>query len=111
MAGYVRLQELTSVGSGTTTQQLEDAIDLGDFGSVVVQVRKAQKAAELSYLFLQQAPILDEQAFEDVLTFSLCVSQTMSAVICAPMRYLRWRCEVASGGTAQFQIDAIGRET
>jgi len=109
MAGYVRLQSLLTLSAGDTTQRLEEAIDLGDYSEVTVQVRKPVAASGISYLYLQQVFVFIEEVFVDVATVSLATDTTNTVRLTQPLRYLRWRATV-SGTDPSFQIDLIGRE-
>jgi len=110
MPAYFRLQDLTSVASDTT-QRIEEAIDIGPFKTLVVEVRKPV-AASGGVLKLQHASVLEEDAFVDVssLTFDLTATGNEVQTFADLLRYLRWTTASVSSGPAQFMVDIIARE-
>ena len=109
MADYFRLQDLTSA-SADTTQDLDDAVEIGAYKTLTVQVRKPAAASAESYLFLQTAAVMEEAAFEDVTpVFDLATAGNERHSFVSLNRYVRWRADIA-GGTSKFLIDVIARE-
>ena len=106
---YIRLQGLQSASS-SAAQSVENAIEVGAFDRVMVQVQRASAASEGSFLVLQTAATQDASRFVD-LSPAIDLGDTGEVVEAFDrvMRYLRWRVSIA-GGTAQFIVDVVGQE-
>ena len=109
MAGYVRLQPLTLAAVGASTQRIDAAVDVGEFGAVVAQIRTAVAGGTGSVLVLQHAAVLEDSAFNDCAQVAIDVAGSQAIVLPPLLRYVRWRASVATSA-ARFQIDLVGRE-
>jgi len=111
MAGYFRLQDLFKA-SGSEVQDKRDAIDIGAYRHVVVQVRVPVNASTAGTLYLQHAAVREDEAFLDYdpnnVSVDLAVDTNVTLLVTDGLRFLRWR--TASVSTeAKFLIDSIGR--
>ena len=120
-----RLQDLRTLDPDATwmneNQKKEDAVDIGAYRTLTVQVRKpvAGTGPLTQTLYLQHAATLDEDAFVNVTStsFSLTTTGTEVAVFESLLRYVRWNVDVGSTATAwtvplpQFMIDVVARES
>jgi len=108
---YFRLQELTSVATGSTIQRVEEAVDIGRYATLVVQARKPVAGTGTCTLKLQHAAVLEEAAFIDVTspTFNLATPGNEVQTFQNLLRYVRWTSTVGTG-PAQFLVDVVARE-
>ena len=110
MPTVIRLQDPYSTAAAAT-QRVEEAQDVGPHRYLTVQLRKLHTAALTGSVTLQHAPVLDEDAFEDLsTTFNLSGGGNLVNVYSNTHRFLRWKIASLSGGTASFLIDIVGRE-
>lgn len=107
MGGYFRMQDLTDQ-STNTVQDKEDAIDVGAYRYLVIQIRVAAAATGGSIQF-EEAMVNENSAFQDVgSTVSLTAVNNLKLILIDPMRFLRWKT-ISMNGTARFTIEVIGR--
>ena len=113
-SAFIRMQELITV-SAASAQPPEQAIDVGSYGVLTVQARKAQVPASGGpvTLTLEHSMSRTDESFEPTgVTFSFTTNSTGSEtqVVTNPSRYLRWRASGASGFPIKFLLDVLGRE-
>lgn len=107
MSGFYRMQELTDQ-STNTVQDKEDAIDVGSYRTLVIQIRVVGAATAGSIQF-EEAMVNENSAYQSVgSTVPLTALNNLKLVIQDPMRMLRWRT-INMNGTARFTIEVIGR--
>ncbi len=115
MASHFRLQDLLSLPDGAHVQDPHDAIDVGSFKTLVVQVRKPALAATTGMLTLEHAAVNVEDAFTEINSnkrFSLTANGNEVMVYVDVLRFVRWATTTdVSGGPAKIIIDVIARET
>lgn len=117
-SAYYRLQDLTLV-TADTFQLPERAMDVGPFGMLLIQARKAQHSAgaiNFVTIVLQTSMTLDPESFEDTnvtFSFALGAPTPESKTLINPGRYLRWRSTNNGAGAypVQFILDVLGRES
>jgi len=110
MPAYFRLQDLTSIDS-SGPQRIEEAIDLGAYGTLAMQCRVAQAAGASSVLKLEHAATREEAAFTEVTSDNFVLDSTGNQYksFTNLLRYVRWTATITSG-TAQFLLDVVARE-
>lgn len=111
MPSYFRLQDLTEQ-TATGSQRIEEAIDVSAFKTLTVQTRVPGNSSGTTTLILEHAAVLDEDAFADVATFSVDLTNDSNdvEVVSDTLRYVRWKISAFGTGTAKFMIDIIARE-
>lgn len=105
------LTEIITV-TGSKTQSVDQAIDIGRHKSVVVQVRRPVLAATSGDLYLQHSLKRQEEFFVDVSTsadYSLTSGDAEIKTYSDLGRYLRWRAADVDA-SATFAIWVLGRE-
>ena len=112
MAAHITLQELTTQTAASATQPIQDAVDVGSYGLLMVQLR-LPKTASAGTLKLQHAAILEESAFTDITspTFDLTGAANQVNKFAEVLRFVRWTCSGLTGGPASFAIHIIARES
>ena len=116
MAQFFRLQDLTSQ-SAAIRQPVEEAVEVGAFNTLVVQVRIPALAGTSGTLKLITAATLEETAFitpphwPASVDIDLALGPNQIVVLPDPMRYLRWEITALVSGTpVEFLIDVVGRD-
>ncbi len=110
MSKSFRLQELVKVVTNLS-QIKQDAVDVGGFRHVVIQVRVPVKdTAAGALLYIQESNVLEDEAFTDIpnVTVDLFASSNKVIRLTDTARFLRWRV----GGlttSVQFMADGLAR--
>lgn len=111
MAAYFRLLDLTKV-NGTAAQNHRDAIDVGSFSFVAMQVRVAELAGTTGILYVQHSAVLEEEGFVDYdpanVSVDLTTDENVTLRLEHPLRYVRVRWENVST-QAKLLVDSIAR--
>jgi hypothetical protein len=96
-------------GAGAVTQPLQEAVDIGPFDTVVIQVHRLSQKNDAT-LHLQTSNVLVESAFENCgaeVVFDATGSK--SIVLTTHGRYVRWRLDFGSAGSVTFSLPGLGR--
>ena len=116
MSAYTRMQDLTSQNA-TVRQPVEEAIDVGAYKTVVVQVRLPKLATSGTLQFITSAT-KEETSYavpghwtaKTVNLTNAAGNENQTIVLDDPLRYLRWEISAISGGPVEFLIDTVARE-
>lgn len=102
-----RLQELLTV-STNTSQALDKAVDLKDYGRVSVRINFVAANSD-GYLVLEESPVQDSAGFQPVRYFHGDSARVETVQMIGLQRWLRWRWRDRTTGSVSFQIDLTAR--
>lgn len=115
-AWFVLQEPRTLTASGQ--QAISGAIDVLQFRTLVVEAQVFRAGVSAEQLVLQHAPVLDDDAFEDITSSDFSSSSTFDLTTTTSQviryvnvnRYVRWRGTRGAGATDPvFRLDVIAR--
>jgi len=111
------LQDLKTLTAGGATtvfeQRIEEAIDIGAYKTLVVQVRKpVLSGGGADVLCLQHAAVLEEAAFTDIASpvFDLHETENDVQVFQDLLRFVRWKATLSETQSAKLMVLVTARE-
>lgn len=110
-AKFMVLQNAIVATTNNPKQDKRDAVDVGAYTTVVVQVNVLVAAASgTPHLVIEHAAVLEEGQFEPHTTvFDLTVAGPKTIVLTGHSRYLRWNTTTIAGNP-MFTISLVLRD-
>lgn len=109
---YVRLQEPITFPAGST-QDKREAVDVGNYGTVIVQVNRLVAAVTAGNLVMEHAAVREDNQFEPIGgTISLASTGPISVTLTGHSRFLRWNTSGITGATPPVaSVDLVMRDS